>query len=202
MLIWNQKEERNLAFTQILHLHLNKWSSPVCLSGFLWLHLSFLFSKTLVLSYTQALGDIFGEFSSARCTVHALIWACPWGSATMKWTCLGTRCQDWGMTQRGVRDTWSAWRASGKLLPPFPRSEKTAADQHLTAIYHTGSTQAINQPTPPGWKQWAIPHLFWHRCSVYFHMSLTSVLIGFRLWLILKTLEIIWCTVLSCWRFW
>lgn len=37
--------ELNLAFTQTLHLHLNKWSSPVCLSGFLWLPLSFLFSR-------------------------------------------------------------------------------------------------------------------------------------------------------------
>lgn len=202
VLIWNQKEERNLAFTQILHLHLNKWSSPVCLSGFLWLHLSFLFSKNSHSALHPGSGRHFWGVSSARCSERALIWAHPWGSATMKWTCLGTRCQDWGMTQRGVRDTWSAWRASGKLLPPFPRSEKTAADQHLAAIlpywlnlgHQSANTSWVKERER---EQWAIPHLLWHRCSVY--LSLTSVSMVSVCWQLFKNpWNHLICTVPCC----
>lgn len=135
--------------------------------------------KSLVLPYTQALGVIFGVFFPLRA---ALIWARPWGRSTAEWTCLGTPCQvGGGVTQRAVGDTWSAWRASEKLLRTFLLFLSLWENSCISQpSYHTGSTWAINQPAPPGWKretmseQWAIPHLLWHERRVLSHESRIS----------------------------
>lgn len=134
--------------------------------------------KSLVLPYTQALGVIFGVFFPLRAARVCSSGPNPEGDRQRSGPVWEHGAKFGGVTQRAVLDTWSAWRASKKLLCTFLLFLSLWENSCISQpSYHTGSTWAINQPAPPGWKretrseQWAIPHLLWHECWVLSHES-------------------------------
>ena len=106
------KGECNLAVTQILHLHLYKTSSPVCLSGSISL---FLFPSFLPpsLSFPCAVARgvvIFSMFSihCALCVCVLIVAILGEGENDEEDLFESSRARFCGTTQRGAADTWSA----------------------------------------------------------------------------------------------
>lgn len=92
-----RKGECNLAVTQILHLHLYKTSSPVCLSGSLSL---FLFPSFLSFSLPLSLPFLSMCCGSGRCHFRHVF-------STLCTLCVCVNCSHpWGKGERWVGPVW------------------------------------------------------------------------------------------------
>lgn len=106
------KRECNLAVTQILHLHLYKTSSPVCLSGSLSLFLFPVFlslSPSLSFPCAVAWGVVIFSMFSIHCALCVLIVAILGeGENDEENLFESSRARFCSTTQHGATDTWSA----------------------------------------------------------------------------------------------